>query len=44
MIGAGTIGLLLTMLAWRAGASLVVVSDPNPVKRELALAVGAARP
>jgi L-iditol 2-dehydrogenase len=41
VIGAGTIGLLLVMLARRAGASLVVVSDPNPRKRELALAVGA---
>ncbi len=41
VIGAGTIGLLLTMLARRAGASLVVVSDPNPRKRELATAVGA---
>jgi L-iditol 2-dehydrogenase len=41
VIGAGTIGLLLVMLARRAGASLVVVSDPNPRKRELALQVGA---
>jgi L-iditol 2-dehydrogenase len=41
VIGAGTIGLLLVMLARRAGASLVVVSDPNPRKRELALEVGA---
>jgi L-iditol 2-dehydrogenase len=41
VIGAGTIGLLLVMLARRAGASLVVVSDPNPRKRELALSVGA---
>jgi L-iditol 2-dehydrogenase len=41
VIGAGTIGLLLTMLARRAGASLVVVSDPNARKREIAAAVGA---
>jgi L-iditol 2-dehydrogenase len=41
VIGAGTIGLLLVMLARRAGASLVVVSDPNPRKRELAVEVGA---
>jgi L-iditol 2-dehydrogenase len=41
VIGAGTIGLLLTMLARRAGASLVVVSDPNPRKRQLAVEVGA---
>jgi L-iditol 2-dehydrogenase len=41
VIGAGTIGLLLVMLARRSGASLVVVSDPNPRKRELALQVGA---
>jgi L-iditol 2-dehydrogenase len=39
--GTGTIGLLLVMLARRAGASLVIVSDPNPRKRELALEVGA---
>jgi L-iditol 2-dehydrogenase len=41
VVGAGTIGLLLTMLARRAGASLVVVSDPNPGKRDLAVQVGA---
>jgi len=41
VIGAGTIGLLLTMLAQRAGASLVVVSDPNPRKRQIAAEVGA---
>jgi L-iditol 2-dehydrogenase len=41
VIGAGTIGLLLTMLARRAGASMIVVSDPNPRKREIAAAVGA---
>jgi L-iditol 2-dehydrogenase len=41
VIGAGTIGLLLTMLARRAGASLVVVSEPNPRKREIATDVGA---
>ncbi len=41
VIGAGTIGLLLTMLARRAGASLIVVSDPNARKRAVATAVGA---
>lgn len=41
VIGAGTIGLLLVMLARQAGASLIVVSDPNPRKRDLALGVGA---
>ena len=41
VFGAGTIGLLLTMLARRAGASLVVVSEPNPRKRAVAAQVGA---
>lgn len=41
VIGAGTIGLLLTMLARRAGASTILVCDPNPRKREIAAAVGA---
>ncbi len=41
VIGSGTMGLLLTMLARRAGAGLIVASDPNPRKRELATAVGA---
>jgi L-iditol 2-dehydrogenase len=39
--GAGTMGLLLTMLARRAGASQVVVCDPVARKRELARTVGA---
>src|SRR3984957_550916 len=41
VIGAGTIGLLLVMLARQTGASLIVVSDPNPRKRDLAIEVGA---
>jgi L-iditol 2-dehydrogenase len=41
VIGAGTMGLLLTMLARRAGARQVVVCDPVARKRELARAVGA---
>jgi L-iditol 2-dehydrogenase len=39
--GAGTMGLLLTMLARRAGAGLIMVSDPNPRKRALAADLGA---
>jgi L-iditol 2-dehydrogenase len=41
IVGAGTIGLLLLMLARRAGARRVIVSDPNPTKRDLALQLGA---
>jgi L-iditol 2-dehydrogenase len=41
IVGAGAIGLLLLMLVRRAGAHRVIVSDPNPTKRELALALGA---
>jgi L-iditol 2-dehydrogenase len=41
IVGAGTIGLLLLMLVRRAGATRVVVSDPNPAKREVALRLGA---
>jgi L-iditol 2-dehydrogenase len=41
IVGAGSIGLLLLLLARRAGASCVTVSDPNPVKRELARRLGA---
>lgn len=41
VIGAGTIGLLLTMLARRAGARRVVVCDPVAGKRDLARRVGA---
>lgn len=41
IIGAGTIGLLLLMLVRRAGARAVMVSDPNPAKREIARRLGA---
>jgi 2-desacetyl-2-hydroxyethyl bacteriochlorophyllide A dehydrogenase len=41
IVGAGTIGLLLLMLSKRAGASCVMVSDPNPAKREVARRLGA---
>ncbi len=41
VIGAGTIGLLLVALARHAGASWILVSDPNPRKQALARAVGA---
>jgi 2-desacetyl-2-hydroxyethyl bacteriochlorophyllide A dehydrogenase len=39
--GAGTMGLLLVALAPRAGAVSVSVVEPNPRRRELALAMGA---
>lgn len=41
VIGAGTIGLLSVVAARRAGAGVVVVSDPVPAKRERALRLGA---
>ena len=41
IIGAGTIGLLLLMLARRAGARNIMVSDPNAAKRRLAERLGA---
>ncbi len=41
VIGAGTIGLLLTMLARRAGAAAIMVCEPSARKREIAAAVGA---
>lgn len=41
VIGAGTIGLLSVISAKRAGAGTVVVSDPEPNKRERALQFGA---
>jgi 2-desacetyl-2-hydroxyethyl bacteriochlorophyllide A dehydrogenase len=40
--GAGTMGLLLAALAPRAGAVSVNVVEPNPRRRELALAMGAS--
>ncbi len=39
--GAGPIGLMATAVARHAGARYIVVSEPNPVRRELALRMGA---
>ncbi len=39
--GAGPIGLMATAIVRHAGARHVVVSEPNPVRRELALRMGA---
>ncbi len=39
--GAGPIGLMATAVARHAGARFVVVSEPNAVRRELALRMGA---
>src|SRR5664279_4393455 len=39
--GAGPIGLMATAVARHAGARYVVVSEPNPVRRELATKMGA---
>jgi L-iditol 2-dehydrogenase len=41
IVGAGTIGLLLTQLARRSGAALVAVSEPDPERRALAERLGA---
>jgi L-iditol 2-dehydrogenase len=41
IIGAGVIGLLLLQLARRAGASRILVSDPTPHRRDVALRLGA---
>jgi 2-desacetyl-2-hydroxyethyl bacteriochlorophyllide A dehydrogenase len=41
IVGAGTIGLLLLLLARAAGAGSVMISDPNPAKRRLAESLGA---
>jgi 2-desacetyl-2-hydroxyethyl bacteriochlorophyllide A dehydrogenase len=41
ILGAGPIGLLMVQLARGAGAALVLVADPVPAKRELALRLGA---
>jgi threonine dehydrogenase-like Zn-dependent dehydrogenase len=41
VVGAGTIGLLLTQLARRSGATLVAVSEPDPERRALAERLGA---
>jgi threonine 3-dehydrogenase len=40
--GAGPIGLMATAVVRHAGARFVVVSEPNPVRRELALRMGAS--
>jgi threonine 3-dehydrogenase len=39
--GAGPIGLMTTAVVRHAGARLVVVSEPNPFRRELAMQMGA---
>jgi len=39
--GAGPIGLMATAVARHAGARFVVVSEPNPLRRELAARMGA---
>ena len=39
--GAGPIGLMATAVVRHAGARFVVVSEPNPIRRELALRMGA---
>lgn len=41
VIGAGTIGLLTVIAARRAGAGVILVSDPEPSKRERARQFGA---
>jgi 2-desacetyl-2-hydroxyethyl bacteriochlorophyllide A dehydrogenase len=41
VLGAGPIGLLSAQVAVAAGAGSVVVSEPNPLRRELASSVGA---
>jgi len=43
VVGAGPIGLMATAVARHAGARYVVVSEPNPVRRELATRLGATR-
>jgi threonine 3-dehydrogenase len=39
--GAGPIGLMATAVARHAGARFIVVSEPNPYRRELAVRMGA---
>jgi threonine 3-dehydrogenase len=39
--GAGPIGLMATAIVRHAGARYVVVSEPNPVRREIAMRMGA---
>jgi len=42
IVGAGTIGLLLVQLAKQRGAGMVIVSEPNTMKRTLAKELGAS--
>ena len=42
VVGAGPIGLMATAVARHAGARYIVVSEPNPVRRELAGRMGAS--
>ena len=39
--GAGPIGLMATAVVRHAGARIVVVSEPNPIRREIAMRMGA---
>ncbi|MGY4719573.1 zinc-dependent alcohol dehydrogenase [Naumannella huperziae] len=41
VLGAGTIGVLMIIAARAAGAERIVVTDPDPVKRERAVRLGA---
>ena len=43
VVGAGPIGLMATAVVRHAGARFVVVSEPNPFRRELATRMGATR-
>ena len=41
VVGAGPMGLLIALLASRGGAAQTIVSEPNPIRRELAARLGA---
>ena len=41
VIGGGAIGLIMVQLARLAGAASVVMSEPNPIRRKIALELGA---
>ncbi|MCB1377514.1 MAG: zinc-dependent dehydrogenase [Alphaproteobacteria bacterium] len=41
ILGAGPIGILHVKLARRTGARMIIVSEPNPLRREAALQAGA---
>jgi len=43
VVGAGALGLLVSILARLCGATRTLVSDPDPRRRELALQFGASR-